>query len=179
MSGVTDYAGYLEGRIRANIIFSITVFLLLAFGAFMVIYLNKKYVTPKKTKFKTQRKALEYRKEVRKARIYNIILLTLVAALGCLSVSICAEVYTDCTYDIEHSNYITYSGDVEVEVQYQPRLGKGFRRVGVMTFYEEGNEVTLEFSLSMFDLPEGTYEDMTVVYSERSGYLLSISKAEE
>lgn len=106
-------------------------------------------------------------------------MLTLLAALGCLSVSICAEVYTDCTYDIEHSNYITYSGDVEVEVQYQPRLGKGYRRVGVMTFYEEGNEVTLEFNLSMFDLPEGTYEDMTVVYSGRSRYLLSISKAEE
>lgn len=178
MSGVTNYAGYLEGRIRATIIFSITAFLLFAFGTFMVIYLGKKWGTPKKTKFKTRKKALEYRKEVRKERMDNIIVLALFVVISYLLVSWSVEVYTDCTYDIEHSNYITYNGDVEVTTECVNMM-KSYRRKGVMTFYVEGHEVVLGFDLARFDLPEGTYEDMTVVYSGRSRYLLSIRKAEE
>ena len=174
MSNVTYYKSVMEEMVHSNIITIAFLILFFVAALFLLRFLNKKASDSNKiAKFKTQKKVLIHQKKLRAERVRTVVMYSLISICFLIGISVGIKNITDCLYDAQHNNYITYSGNIEVTTE----LGLGWkshRTKYKIIFDHEDGKVSLNFDPDQYDLTKGTHHNITVVYSGRSQILLEI-----
>lgn len=127
-------------------------------------------------KVKTKRKASLIKKQAKLERLELITTATLFVVIFSTALFSHIKSLVDCSNDMKYESYVTYNGAVEVKSYYSIAKGGGTKKY--MIFLSDIN-VEIQCNSKKNDLCEGNYDDMTVVYSERSKILLWISNCSD
>jgi hypothetical protein len=177
MNGSDIYQQVLENRINeCRIVFigvSVCMVLLIALSLFCDRWMNRE---DRPQKPKTERKRKLRQKAARK-RWINLAAEIILCVVVCVGVMVWyLDQMWDCTHDIEHESYITYTGDVEVKEEF---WRSGPRPDFYLVFTDQGQEISIsihEFDLEKYGLVEGVNRGIVLVYGERSEILLALQK---
>jgi hypothetical protein len=145
-------------------------------GLFLFLFLHKKAQNGEATqKPKRHRAFLKQQKELRNGRIELVIFLSLLTIFYSVGLVKGVKEISDCTYDLKHENFVRYSG--ELDVIYELSLGKGSHRTNYkIVFEDKGKKVVIYLDPTKYGLTEGSYDDISLIYSGRSQILLDILK---